>query len=621
VVRRVHAARFPAGERYAMVVPAVPPFYWTGLRRLYAGRRDCVSRPPDRLFWADEQGWYLAFAEPLGWPRGQRPDYTVPVAPSEEHGVTRSTLVLAPGCKTGEMAAKRWPHFAALAERFADVAVVGTPDDLRGHDGAPLVFPAHARSLVGRLTLRQTAEALAAAGAVVANDSGLGHLAGAAGAPTLLLFGPTSERILGPFPPNVTVLRGGLPCEPCWNTARLSACGGRVDCLRALDVARVESEARALLGLTGNEGRWTNGASTDGTADSVDGTAWSGDEKSSADATGGPGDEEAPADRVVFAVDGAVDDKEWPGDEKPSADGAAGAEAEKPSVDEDSAAGTRDGLPSPTLPPRGGGAGGGGPAISITISPDPSGPAASDVEDDGDPSIPLVSCLMPTRDRRRFVAHAVEQFLRQDHPRRELVVVDDGTDAVDDLLPPDPRIRYHRVQRQRTLGGKRNLACSLARGELLAHWDDDDWMPSHRLSAQARTLAEHPAAGACGLAQLRFFDPAAGRAWEYRWPDRSRPWVAGGTLMFRRTLWEARPFPELNEGEDTRWVWALPAGTISAIPDPGLYAALVHPGNTSHKRTADPRWHPISLDLVRESMGDDWGFYAALAPAARRVTA
>ncbi|HYH79685.1 MAG TPA: glycosyltransferase family 9 protein [Longimicrobium sp.] len=569
VVRRVHAGRVPAGERWERVLPAVPPFYWARLRHHHAGRRDCVARPPDALFARDEQGWYLAFAEALGWPRGERPAYTLPVSPDGEHGVTHSTLVLAPGCKTGEMAAKRWPHFPALAERFADVAVVGTEDDLRGFDGAPLAFPAHARSLAGRLTLRETASVLAAAGAVVANDSGPGHLAGAAGAPTLLLFGPTSEHVLGAFPPNVAVLRAGLPCEPCWTTARLRACAGRADCLRALDVGRVAREVHLLLGTSADGGRVVNRASLDETP--------------------------------PVPLDGA------------GAQRGGRLRAIRDTADAIPAPAAEGGAPRPHLPL---------PVVSISRAVPPAAACADGREsngggdEDGDPSIPLVSCLMPTRDRRRFVAHALEQFLRQDHPRRELVVVDDGADPVDDLLPADPRIRYHRVARQRTLGAKRNLACSLARGELLAHWDDDDWMPAHRISAQVAALAAAPRAGACGLARLRFFDPAAGRAWEYRWPDRSRPWLAGGTLLFRRALWEKRPFPGLDQGEDTRWVWSLPAGAVAAIADPGLYAALVHPGNTSRKRTGDDRWHPIPLDVVRAEIGEDWSFYAGLAAPA-----
>ncbi|HEX8212579.1 MAG TPA: glycosyltransferase family 9 protein [Longimicrobium sp.] len=550
VVRRVHAGRVPAGERYRHVIPAVPPFYWARHARPYDGRRDCVPRPPNALFARDEQGWYLGFAEALGWPRGERPAYTLPVSPSDAHGVTQATLVVAPGCKTGEMAAKRWPHFPALAQRFPDVVVVGTADDLRAFGGAAFGFPAHVRSLAGRLTLRETASVLAAAGAVVANDSGLGHLAGATGVPTLLLFGPTSERVLGPFPPNVAVLRAGLPCEPCWNGARLRACRARVDCLRSLDVAHVEREVRTVMG-TLDEGLTPDPASIQVLMDAAPGARHDPEREAAVPAEDAPG-----YGRRIALV----------------------------SL-------TRSG----TLPARAAG------------------------EDDD--SVPLVSCLMPTRDRRRFVPHAIDQFLGQDHPRRELVVVDDGADAVDDLIPSDPRIRYHRVERQATLGAKRNLACSLARGELLAHWDDDDWMPPHRLSTQLRALAARPAAGACGLSQLRFFDPVAGRAWEYRWPERARPWLAGGTLMFRRAAWERRPFPQINEGEDTRWVWALPAGAVAAIPDPGLYAALVHGGNTSRKRPGEARWHPIPLDVVRAPMGEAWSFYAALATPAHAVPA
>src|SRR5262245_27908583 len=96
-------------------------------------------------------------------------------------------------------------------------------------------------------------------------------------------------------------------------------------------------------------------------------------------------------------------------------------------------------------------------------------------------SAPLVSCIMPTRDRRPFVGRAVAQFLAQDYAPRELVVVDDGTDPIADLLPPDPRIRPIRLPRRLSIGAKRNLACQASRGVVVAHWDDDDWMADWRL--------------------------------------------------------------------------------------------------------------------------------------------
>ena len=108
---------------------------------------------------------------------------------------------------------------------------------------------------------------------------------------------------------------------------------------------------------------------------------------------------------------------------------------------------------------------------------------------------------MPTRNRRRFVGQSIWYFLRQDYPQKELIVLDDGDDAVDDLIPADERIRYVRLERRISLGAKRNLGCQMSRGSLIAHWDDDDWMSAQRLSIQQAALQESDA-DACGARDL-----------------------------------------------------------------------------------------------------------------------
>jgi ADP-heptose:LPS heptosyltransferase len=235
----------PDWPRYRHILPAIPPFYWRRFSHSYRGIARVVQRPPDALFYEDEQAWYVAFARALGYAERAAPTPRLPVSADDQWSVTAGTVVLAPGCKTGEMAAKRWPHFPQVARMLPDVAIVGTPDDLSGNEND---FPDHARSFVGKLTLRQTAELMAAAGLVVANDSGLAHIAAAVGTPTLMLFGPTPSRNLGQFPPNVTVLSLGMECQPCWYTAPLRACNRRVDCLRQLSPERVAHEALTLIG-------------------------------------------------------------------------------------------------------------------------------------------------------------------------------------------------------------------------------------------------------------------------------------------------------------------------------------------------------------------------------------
>ena len=249
-VRAVVGDRRRARDGYSLLVPAVPPFYWKRFERLYSRDQRVVRRPPDRLFYQNEQEYYLWFARALGYPADQKPMYRLPICASETAGVTGRTLVIAPGCKTGEKALKRWPYFAELAEEFDDVAVVGTDDDVLRADGTVFEFPAHVRLLLGKLTLRETAEVMAAAGAVVGNDSGLCHIAGASGAPTVIIFGPTPSQTLGRFPPNVAIARAGLDCEPCWFGERFRACDRRIDCLRAVRVEDVTRVLRALMGLT-----------------------------------------------------------------------------------------------------------------------------------------------------------------------------------------------------------------------------------------------------------------------------------------------------------------------------------------------------------------------------------
>lgn len=224
---------------------------------------------------------------------------------------------------------------------------------------------------------------------------------------------------------------------------------------------------------------------------------------------------------------------------------------------------------------------------------------------------PLVSCIMPTCNRRPFVAQAIRYFLRQGYPDRELIVVDDGEDSVVDLIPDDPRIRYRHLDRRLSLGAKRNIACRMSRGELIAHWDDDDWMAPHRLETQVARLLRHNA-DVCGLHELLYYSIEAGRAWAYRYDTPERPWLAGGTLLYRRSVWGEHPFQEINIGEDAAWVRSVSDGRLLAIDDADFYVALIHSGNTATKNHTDRRWQQRPLDDVRRLLAPDLEFYAAI---------
>jgi glycosyltransferase involved in cell wall biosynthesis len=110
---------------------------------------------------------------------------------------------------------------------------------------------------------------------------------------------------------------------------------------------------------------------------------------------------------------------------------------------------------------------------------------------------PLVTCIMPTYNRRRYVPQAIRYFQRQDFSDSELLILDDGEDRVADLVPADARIRYVPLGRRMILGAKRNHACEMARGQIIVHWDDDDWIAPWRLSYQVEVL-QTAGADLCG---------------------------------------------------------------------------------------------------------------------------
>jgi glycosyltransferase involved in cell wall biosynthesis len=205
---------------------------------------------------------------------------------------------------------------------------------------------------------------------------------------------------------------------------------------------------------------------------------------------------------------------------------------------------------------------------------------------------PLVSCIMPTANRRAFVGRAITQFLAQDYPRRELIVIDDGEASVADLIPDDKSVHYLRLGRRTPVGAKRNIACEVAQGEIIAHWDDDDWMAPEWLGSQVETLlTQH--ADICGLNNVLFYAPESRRGWRYVY-DGQKPWICGGTLCYTKTYWARAPFSRIDVGEDNAFVWSPQPKRIANNPRGELYVGIIHPGNTSPKNTAGRRWREVT---------------------------
>jgi len=218
---------------------------------------------------------------------------------------------------------------------------------------------------------------------------------------------------------------------------------------------------------------------------------------------------------------------------------------------------------------------------------------------------PLVSCIMPTCNRRKFIPHALDYFFRQDYPNVELIIIDDGDDPIGDCLPADERVRYIKLDRRLSVGAKRNLACQQARGVFIVHWDDDDWYPSWRVTAQVRALHEQRA-DACGTSEVYYYEPGKDRAWQYVYRrGGGHIWVAGNTLAYRKTFWERNKFLNVQVGEDLRFLWSGVAKVIHDCRDPRLCVGMIHDGNVSRKVTTGAYWQSCAGRDIHQLMSED----------------
>ena len=158
-------------------------------------------------------------------------------------------LVMAPGSGARE---KNWPeaHYLKVAQWWRQqfggkvVVVVGPVEaERRG-----LEHLLTSCTVASGLDLAQLAALLASCEVYVGNDSGVSHLAGAVGARTVAIFGPTDERQWAPRGPHVTILRRPIACSPCGDSA-IKHCP-HLSCLAELTPAEVIHELRKLPEIT-----------------------------------------------------------------------------------------------------------------------------------------------------------------------------------------------------------------------------------------------------------------------------------------------------------------------------------------------------------------------------------
>jgi glycosyltransferase involved in cell wall biosynthesis len=192
---------------------------------------------------------------------------------------------------------------------------------------------------------------------------------------------------------------------------------------------------------------------------------------------------------------------------------------------------------------------------------------------------PLVSCIMPTWNRRAFVPAAIDCWLKQTYENRELIILDDGDDRIKDLIPANSKIVYIELPSRISTGAKRNRCCEAARGKIICHFDDDDWSSPGRIADQVARLRESRLP-ITGYGTLLFWDILTGQA--KRYISTVPGYVCGTSLCYLRSWWQKHPFPNKQEASDNGFVYPA-LKRIESSHDSSHMVARIHDHHTSSK--------------------------------------
>jgi hypothetical protein len=120
------------------------------------------------------------------------------------------------------------------------------------------------------------------------------------------------------------------------------------------------------------------------------------------------------------------------------------------------------------------------------------------------PVLPFISVCTPTFNRRPFVPMMIRCFENQTYPKEKIewIIVDDGTDKIEDMVAHLSCVKYLKLEDKVTLGKKRNLCNANCRGDIIVYMDDDDYYPPDRFMHAVEMLMKHPKALCAGSSAM-----------------------------------------------------------------------------------------------------------------------
>jgi glycosyltransferase involved in cell wall biosynthesis len=158
--------------------------------------------------------------------------------------------------------------------------------------------------------------------------------------------------------------------------------------------------------------------------------------------------------------------------------------------------------------------------------------------------LPLVSVCTPTFNRRPFIPYMIRCFENQTYPKDKLewIIIDDGTDKIEDLVQHIPQVKYFKFDTKMPLGKKRNLMHKKSTGSIIVYMDDDDYYPPERVMHAVERLQSNPKALCAGSSEMYIYFKHVHKM--YQFGPYGPTHATAGTFAFKRELLSRTSYEE-----------------------------------------------------------------------------
>jgi len=218
--------------------------------------------------------------------------------------------------------------------------------------------------------------------------------------------------------------------------------------------------------------------------------------------------------------------------------------------------------------------------------------------------LPFVSICTPTYNRRPFIEYAIKCFEHQDYPKdkMEWIIIDDGTDKIEDLVKHIPQVKYYSYDKKMPLGKKRNIMHEKSKGSILVYMDDDDYYPPERVSHAVDMLKKNPQCMAAGSSEIYIYFKHIQKM--YQFGPYGENHATAGTFAFRRELLKTSSYDDkacLAEEKNFMKNFTIPMIQL----DPKKVILVVsHDHNTFDKKRLLDNPHPKVVRVSDKTVDD-----------------